>query len=234
MEPQTWSLKEVFRKETYLTLFSWQWSRPLTELTRPNTTPTNNGHAPIKKELSICPSLLCLDLVSFSRVVSNHATGATPGGALPSIPLSFILVTIVSAVVRLQTHPRISPPCQRFGYFPFQRSLCAPLPHGEAPRILPPHARATGGRTPTVLSPTRVFPTAFQFFAAPPVENCCRKLHRVLLGDPLLTERLDHRSCRVCEPLHHRCFLDQNSARDRDWDRDRDLMQNVLRVRQIN
>ena len=78
------------------------------------------------------------------------------------------------------------------------------------------------------------FPYCFPVFAAPPVENCCRKLHRVLLGDPLLTERLDHRSCRVCEPLHHRCFLDQNSARDRDWDRDRDLMQNVLRVRQIN
>ena len=77
MEPQTLyclklscvrhktSLKGVFRKETCLTMFSWQWSRPLTELTRPITPPTDNGHATIKKELSICPSLLCLDLVSF-------------------------------------------------------------------------------------------------------------------------------------------------------------------------
>ena len=57
------------------------------------TPPTNNGHAPMKKELSICPSLLCLDLVSFSRVVSNNATDASPGGAHSSIPSSFSLAT---------------------------------------------------------------------------------------------------------------------------------------------
>ena len=91
MEPQTChcsklplvrhktSLKEVFRKETYLTLFSRPWSR------HQSTLPTSNGHAPFKKELPLCSSLLCLDLVSFSRVVSNIATDATPGGgALPS------------------------------------------------------------------------------------------------------------------------------------------------------
>ncbi len=45
-------------------------SRSLSELTRQITPPTKNGHAPppieIKKELSICQSLLCPDLVSFS------------------------------------------------------------------------------------------------------------------------------------------------------------------------
>ncbi len=50
-------------------LFNRMWSRSLSELTRQITPPTKNGHAPppieIKKELSICQSLLCLDLVSF-------------------------------------------------------------------------------------------------------------------------------------------------------------------------
>ena len=44
-------------------------SRSLSELTRQITPPTKNGHAPppieIKKELSICQSSPCLDLVSF-------------------------------------------------------------------------------------------------------------------------------------------------------------------------
>ena len=31
----------------------------------------------------------------FSRVESNYAAGSTPGGALPSIPLSFSLATIL-------------------------------------------------------------------------------------------------------------------------------------------
>ena len=51
-----------------------------------------------RKELSICPSLQCLDLVSFSSVVSSNATDATPGGALPSIPLSVSLATRLSRI----------------------------------------------------------------------------------------------------------------------------------------
>ena len=36
-----------------------------TALTSQMIPPTRNGHAPVKKELTICPSLLCLNLVSF-------------------------------------------------------------------------------------------------------------------------------------------------------------------------
>ena len=55
--------------------------------------PSRKGHAPVKIELSISPSLRCLSLVSFSRVVSNNATDATPGGALFFSPL-FISISL--------------------------------------------------------------------------------------------------------------------------------------------
>ena len=45
----------------------------------------------VEKELLICqtPSSLQREPVKFSRVEPNQAAGSTPGGALPSIPLSF-------------------------------------------------------------------------------------------------------------------------------------------------
>jgi hypothetical protein len=61
--------KQLHPVRRLLLLFNRKWSRSLSELTRQITPPTKNGHAPppieIKKELSICQSLLCLDLVSF-------------------------------------------------------------------------------------------------------------------------------------------------------------------------
>jgi hypothetical protein len=80
-------------------LFSRSRSHPLSELTRQITSPIWNGHAPpfnkIKKELSICQSLLCPDLVSFPVLSQIEAAGSTPGGAVPSILLSFSLATIL-------------------------------------------------------------------------------------------------------------------------------------------
>ena len=71
-------MKEIFRKETKLTLFSRQWSRPVTELTRQITPPTNNGHAPPPiesgKELSICQSLQCQKPGEFSASSSSSSS----------------------------------------------------------------------------------------------------------------------------------------------------------------
>ena len=41
--------------------------------------------------------------------------------------------------------------------------LCAPLPRGGDPRTLSPPARATGGRTPTLISPAHFSPLDFWF-----------------------------------------------------------------------
>ena len=69
------TLLGVIECESYLTQFSRLRSRSLTELTRHFNPPTKNGTTQrIKKELSTCQSL-CLDQVSFSRVVSNEADG---------------------------------------------------------------------------------------------------------------------------------------------------------------
>ena len=65
----TKSLSKAIKQESYLTQFSRLRSLSSTELTRQITPPTKNGHCTtthrIKKELSICQSLQCLDLVSF-------------------------------------------------------------------------------------------------------------------------------------------------------------------------
>ena len=53
----------------------------------------NNGHAQIKKEL-----LLRLDMLSFSRVLSNNATDATPGGC-PPVNLFEFQPTLISQKV---------------------------------------------------------------------------------------------------------------------------------------
>ena len=48
-----------------------------------------------KKKLSICESLLMSGAGKFSRAESNYAEGSTSGGAIPAIPLSFSLATIL-------------------------------------------------------------------------------------------------------------------------------------------
>ena len=61
-----------------------------------HSTNKQNGHAPIKKEVSICPSFLCLDLVTFS--VLCQIPPQTPLLVVPfrQFLLSFSLATILS------------------------------------------------------------------------------------------------------------------------------------------
>jgi hypothetical protein len=49
----------------------------------------------IKKELLICQSFMSPDLVSFPVLGQIEAADSTPGGAFPSILLSFSLATIL-------------------------------------------------------------------------------------------------------------------------------------------
>ncbi|KAI3477460.1 hypothetical protein L1887_60830 [Cichorium endivia] len=69
-------------------------SRSLTELTRQIAPPTKNGHAPPpiesrKSSQSVNPYYVW-DLVSFPVLSQIKPQGSTPGGALPSIPLTGI------------------------------------------------------------------------------------------------------------------------------------------------
>ena len=88
------SLKEVFRKETYFTLFSMQWSRPLTELTRPITPLCTTQ----KKKRAVNLSILTVSGPGeFFPCCVKYASDATPGGALPPTPMSFSLSTTLLA-----------------------------------------------------------------------------------------------------------------------------------------